>query len=191
MMKLKRNARWALLGGFVMALVGIAMPVAVLLSDPHNGGMSIIGGMDAPTMQYLVTGIFGSLPDVLVLSGITLMISAVFCLLFSKTVKEHCAVKTSAISLGLSATGALGLVCAFVWFSIVAFDEVRKHPIEYPVSISLGLACLCVFIILIIQYFNARTNNWSVKGLVIDVLTSIFYLPTFFFIFSYLYEIIG
>ena len=46
-------------------------------------------------------------------------------------VKNNCNIKTTALSLGLSAVGAAGLVCAFLWFSIVSFGEMSKHPTEY------------------------------------------------------------
>lgn len=190
-MKLKRYALWALLAGFVIALAGVAMPLAVLYLTPQDPRISIIGAADAPTYYLIISTLLDNMPWVLVLLGLTLMISAVFCLLFSKTVRGHCTVKTSLISLGLSATGALGLICVLVWFSIVAFDEVSKHPIEYPLSIAAGLLCLCAFITLILQYFNMRKEKWSGKGLLIDVLTSIIYLPVFFYIFSYLCEIVG
>ena len=77
-----------------------------------------------------------------------MLISAGFCLLFSKTVIAHCTIKTSVISIGLSGIGALGLVCAFLWFTIVSYHEMSKHPVEYPVSILLGMICFIAFSIL-------------------------------------------
>jgi len=65
-----------------------------------------------------------------------------------------------------------------------------KHPIEYPVSIFLGVLSFVAFVGLIFLYFKERKTNWSVKGIIIDVLTYAVYLPTFFFAVSWLYEIV-
>ena len=106
------------------------------------------------------------------------------------TVKTHCNVNTSIISLGLSGVGALGAACALRWYIIVLFHDMSKFPIEYPTSILLGVLSPFVFIVLIVLYIKERKKNWSVKGIIIDVLTSILFLPTFFFLFMYLFEII-
>lgn len=69
------------------------------------------------------------LPIFLLLSGVDLIITALFCFLFSKTVQAYCYIPTSGISVGLS---ALGVVCFLMWFSIASFDEMSRHPIAYP-----------------------------------------------------------
>lgn len=190
-MKLKRNALWALLAGFLIVLAGVAMPLAVLYLISQNPRTGIIGGAGAPTLQFRVFQTFGVLPYTLVLLGVAVMISAVFCLLFSKTVQGHCGLKTSLVSLGLSATGAAGLCCVLIWIACVAFGGAPKHyPVRYPLSIALGMVCLCVFILLGLLYCKLREGKWSIRGVVIDVLTSILYLPAFFFAFNYLYALV-
>ena len=191
-MKLKRYSLIVLLLGFVVLLVGTIMPVIYWINFTalYGATVGIIGGADAPTYKLLLSSIFEGLPFVLILFGITLIISSAFCLLFSKTVRAYCHIATSAISLGLSAVGALGLVCAFLWFVVVSFNEISKYPIQYPVSVIVGILCLFAFLALIALYFKARCKNWSIKGLVIDILTSIVYLPTFFFMFACLHGMI-
>lgn len=190
-MKLKQISLLTLLTGALFSIIGVIVPFITLQNyTSQNGAIGIIGGADTPTYEFVVFRIMNGWPFVAILFGITLIISALFCLLFSKTVKNNCNIKTSALSLGLSAVGAAGLVCAFLWFSIVSFGEMSKHPIEYPVSILLGIVCFFAFIILIALYFKSRKLNWSIKGIIIDILTSVVYLPTFFFAFAYLYEII-
>ena len=190
-MKLKRNALWALLAGFLIALAGAAMPIWVMLFYEPTAETGIIGGAGAPTLQYLVSQTFGVLPYTLVLLGAAVMISAVFCLLFSKTVQGHCTLKTSLVSLGLSATGAAGLYCVLIWIACVAFGgATKRYPVRYPLSIALGMVCLCVFILLGLLYCKVREGKWSIRGVAIDVLTSILYLPAFFFAFNYLYSLI-
>lgn len=191
-MKFKRISRIVLVLGLVIAISGYVTPLVYWNHyTPHNGSIGLIGAAeDPPTYWFALYAMFGGLPLVLFILGITLFVSSGFCLLFSKTVKTHCAVKSSAMSLGLSAVGVLGLICAFVWFTIVYFDEMARHPIEYPVSILLGILCAWAFVILFVLYFKERRKNWSIKGFVIDVLTGIVYLPAFYFVFAYLSEII-
>ena len=188
-MKLKQMSLLTLLTGVLFSIIGVIVPIITLQNyTSQNGAIGIIGGADTPTYEFVVFRIMNGWPFVAILFGITLIVSALFCLIFSKTVKNNCNIKTTALSLGLSAVGAAGLVCAFLWFSIVSFGEMSKHPIEYPISVSLGILCFFAFIVLIAIYLKLRKINWSIKGLYIDILTSVIYLPTFFFAFSYLYN---
>ena len=189
-MKLKRNAIWVLILGFVVLLMGIMPIVSLSIYAAQHGSVAIIGGADGPTAIFLTWRLLHDWPAFFILLGLSLIISAAFCLLFSKTVTAHCSFKTSALSLSLSAIGGLGLVCVLMWCSIVAFGEMSKHPIAYPVSVLLGILCFFAFIILIALYIKVRKINWSMKGVIIDILTSMVYLPTFFLIFTYIYEII-
>ena len=191
-MKLKRNALIVLVLGLIVAISGYVTPMVYWSHyTAHHGSIGLIGAADnPPSYLFALYAMFGGLPLVLVILGITLFVSAAFCLLFSKTVKIHCNSKSSAISLGLSGVGVLGLICAFIWFTIVSFGEMPKHPIEYPVSILLGILCAFAFVVLLVLYFKVRRTNWSTKGFVIDVLTGIVYLPAFFFMFAYLSEIV-
>ncbi len=191
-MKLKQISLVTLLAGVLLSAAGAIAPFIVLQDYiSKNGTVGIIGGADTPTTSFIVFRLMNGWPFVAVLFGITLIISALFCLIFSKTVKKNCSIRTTAFSLALSAVGAAGIVCFFVWFAMVAFHETSKYPIEYPVSVMLGILCFFTFVVLIACYFNMRKTNWSIKGIIIDVLTSIVYLPTFFFLFTYLYEIIA
>lgn len=193
-MNLKRNAIWVLILGIVVLLMGI-MPIvslSIYMYTAQPGSIGIIGGADGPTAIFLTERLLHEWPVTVmfILLGISLIVSAAFCLLFSKTVTAHCSFKTSAVALSLSAIGGLGLVCVLMWCSIVAFSEMSKHPIAYPVSVLLGIFCFFAFIILLALYIKVRKINWSMKGIIIDILTSVVYLPTFFLIFTYIYEII-
>jgi len=188
-MKLKQMSLLTLLTGALFSIIGVIIPFITLKNYTYqNGGIGIIGGADTPTYEFVVFRILNGWPFVTILFGSALIVSALFCLIFSKTVKNNCGIKATVLSLGLSAVGALGLVCAFLWLSIVSFGEMSKHPIEYPVSVLLGIISFFGFIVLIALYLKTRKTNWSIKGFIIDVLTSIIYLPTFFFAFSYLYN---
>ena len=165
-MNLKRNALIILLLGVLILFLGFIAPIVFWNNyTSNNGAIGIIGGVDTPTYMFMLSALFEGLPFILVFLGISLIISSGFCLLFSNTVKKHCNINTSAISLVLSGVGALGLVCVFVWISIVSFHEMSKHPIEYPISVFLGIVCFFTFIVLIIIYLKLRKTNWSIKGI--------------------------
>ena len=188
-MKLKLMSLLTLLTGVLFSIIGVIIPFITLKNYTYqNGGIGIIGGADTPTYEFVVFRIMNGWPFVTILFGSALIVSALFCLIFSKTVKNNCSIKTTVLSLGLSAVGAAGLVCAFLWLTIVSFGEMSKHPIEYPVSVLLGIISFLGFIVLIALYLKIRKTNWSIKGFIIDVLTSIIYLPTFFFVLSYMYN---
>lgn len=150
--------------------------------------LSLISLLCGIVLTVIGVAPFNGFSFCLILFGAALIVTALFCLIFSKTIKANSTIKTSAISLCLSAVGALGLVCALIWYTIIVFHEMSKHPISYPVSVFLGIICFVFFIILIVLYFKHRRNSWSIKGVLIDVLTSIIYLPFFFFAFYYLSE---
>ena len=113
------------------------------------GAVGIIGGADTPTYEFVVFRVMDGWPFVAILFGITLIFSALFCLLFSKTVINNCNMKTTVLSLGLSAVGAAGLVCVCIWFVTVAFGEISKYPIKYPASVLLGSLCFFAFVVLL------------------------------------------
>lgn len=190
-MKLKRISLLTLLIGALFSMIGVIAPFAALKNyTSQNGAIGIIGGADTPTYKFIILRIMSGWSFIAILLGIALIISALFCLLFSKTVKNNCSIKTTALSLGLAAVGAAGLMCAFLWFTIVSFGEMSKHPIAYPASKLMGILFFFAFVVLMVIYVKARKANWSIKGLIIDVLTCILYFPTFFSAFEYLYGII-
>ena len=190
-MKLKCFSLLILFAGLLFLASGVVIPIVLLqIYTSQNGAVAIIGGADGPTALFLTFKLMEGRIICSLVFGITLIISGLFCLIFSKTIKNNCNIKTSALSLGLSAIGAAGLVCAFLWFTIVSFGEMSKHPIEYPISVLLGIFCFFTFIVLSAVYLKLRKINWSIKGLIIDILTSITYLPAFFFLFLCLYEVL-
>ena len=181
-MQLKRISLIVLICGLVLLAVGFGLPVVSI----NTAATGIIGGADRPTYQFLLLDLFGGLPPVLILFGISMVISSGFCLLFSKTVLKHCSLYTSAISLGLPFVAGAGLNCALIW--LVATPT--KNPIALPVSVVGSLACFAVFLVLYVLYSKKRKEKFTAAGIGIDVLTGIVYLPAFFWLFSWLAGII-
>lgn len=191
-MKLKLFSLITLLSGFLLSMIGIVAPFIRLQNyTSANGSIQIIGGADTPTYKFILFQSMHGWPFCLMLFGACLIVSALFCLIFTKTIKTNCSIKTSIISLGLSAVAALAILCVFTWYTIVVFHEISKHPVSYPFSVNLGILCCVVFVVLIVLYCKFRRVCWSIKGFVIDAFTSVIYLPAFFFTFSYLYKILS
>lgn len=183
-MKLKTFSLITLFSGLALLITGALLPIF------YRQEFAIIGGAEAPEIlphyMFYASSMEGGLPLLLMVIGITLIITAVFCLIFPKTMVKNCLISTSLTSLSLSLFGALGIVCFFVWLPMAAFNEFSDAPIEHLVSVAVGVISFLAFIILIIVYFNLRKRNFSAKGFVIDILTSIIYLPAFICIFEYI-----
>ena len=150
----------------------------------------LIGGADGPTAIYLTSHLLdGNLLFTLIL-GLTLFLNGAFCLIFKRAVINNCGLKTTALSLIISFFGASGLVCFFIWYSIVAFHEMSKHPLSYPLSIIGGMGSLVAFVSTIVFYVRARKENLKIKGIILDIITSIITLPTFFWLCAEIYNLL-
>ena len=189
-MKLKTFSWVILIIGLLSLLISVAVPVMIFCTA-DRAATGIIGGASGHTYQFIVLSLLKGWPICLMAAGVALTVSALFCFLFPKTVKKHCSVKTSAIAAAISAVGAGGMICFLVWLGNAAFDSSAQYPIEYPVSVAGGGICFVGMIPLLVGYCLARKGRWSLKGLAIDVFTSILYLPAFLFGFSFLYIMIS
>lgn len=190
MKKIKIYSSIALISGLVLVLASVLIPIIKFSNyTAQNGSVGIIGGADTPTLLFLLQYSDGSLLFSFIL-GLTLFLSGGFCLIFKRVVINNCRLKTTALSLIISLIGASGLVCFFVWYSIVAFHEMPKHPLSYPLSIIVGIILLVAFIITIIFYIRARKENLKVKGIIVDIITSIITLPIFFWLCAEIYNLL-
>lgn len=172
----------ALAYGLVFVVSGFVAPVILELS--------VLGNCSC-TEEYCLHKLFNELMFVVGIFGVPVIISALFCLFFGKSVSKHCTVKTSIISLALSMISGLGLCCFFIYFCCVAFDDLQQYPIEYPASVIGTLLCLALFIIVFCFYVKCRKENVSVKGVVIDVLFALLFVIPFFFASGVGYNIIS
>jgi hypothetical protein len=195
-MKKLKTYSWINFGlGILFLLTYISLPVVLFrITYAEHGSIGIIGGADNLTTLFLTYRF--ALEDVsfFLFLGLSLFVGGLFCLVCSKTVLENCTLKTTALSLGISLVGATGLYCFITWLTIVTFDNwiepIKLYPLRYPGSIIIGLLSLFAFILLIVIYCKLRKRIFSVKGLVIDILTCILVLPFFlqlgYFIHGYL-----
>ena len=68
-------------------------------------------------------------------------------------------------------------------------ESVKKYPISYPASIAGGVLALVLFFTLIVLYCIERVKNFKIVGNLLDVLTSIIFLPFFFLAGSMMIEV--
>lgn len=178
---LMKKSLIALFCGIFLIAVGILIPViSVLIIGSAGGSVGIIGGADGPSAIYLSSQLLSGFPFVLILFGTAIVLSSLFCLIFRKTVKEHCSIKTSILSLALSAVGALGMFCFIEWLIIVGWNSMKFYPIVYYASIIIGIISLITAILLLVLYITERKKQPSVKGIIIDVLLMLLYFMAFF-----------
>lgn len=183
----------ALACGMLLVVVGVLMPLILFLTVVNRADASagIIGGADGPTAIFLTPQLFSSsLFAVLIWIGSALIISALFCLVFRKTVKEHCGKKTSLLSLILSADIAFGAYCFMIWLAIVIFNSVKVFPIARALSIIFGVLSFVAAVLLLILYIRERKKRPSAKGVVIDILLLILCLVPIFKVYEFLHKLI-
>ena len=191
MKKFKIYSSVCLISGLLLVLASVLVPIIKFSNyTAQNGSIGIIGGADGPTAIYITSHLLGGRLILTLILGLTLFLCGGFCLIFKRTVTNNCRLKTTALSLIISFFGASGVSCCFIWYSIVAFHEMSKHPISYPLSIIGGILSLVAFIITIIIYIKARKEHFKIKGIVVDIITSIITLPTFFLVCTEIYNLL-
>lgn len=180
-MKLKKFSIIGLVVGALAILAGFGIPaLTVLLSDLGGHSIGIIGGADGPTAIMITRRLFfGSFLGVLTSFGIPLVLVSLFCLGFPSFVQKNFSVKTTAIALGLSATGCLGGYCFITCLAIVGFGMMDESPISYPASIIAGVLALVLFLVLFVLYCRARKGEVKIVGIILDVLTGALFVPFF------------
>lgn len=155
--------------------------------------IGIIGGADGDNAISVTNSIIllNNSLHILKLIGGALILCGLFCLIFNKTVKENCTLKTSGISLAISAVTALGLYCATTFALCFVMTHPSKHPIALPASIIIGILCLIALILLLRIYCKQRKEKPSAKGIVIDILFAVIYIIPLFSVYQSLHNIIS
>ena len=176
-MGMRKWSAIALWCGVCMTVLGFLIPVVIVLCTA--GDVDIVGGAGFPTFRYLYRKAVDGLPQLLIRWGIPLTIVGAVSVKCGATLNAVCSAKTSLLSLGLSATGAVGLYCFMNWFAMAAFHERHLHPIAYPFYVSVGLISLCAFLCILVLYGVCRAKNRSIKGLFLDIATAVLFLTPF------------
>lgn len=188
--RMKKRAAIVLGISGVLLLVCVLVPFGVLGAE-QNETVGIIGGADGPTV-IMIAGTFweGVLPTLITFS-LSTVLCGLFCLLFSKAVKEHCTLKTSGMALSLSVCASLLFYSFLLFASCFIMTSPDKHPVTLPLSIVVGVVAVVAFAFLFAFYVKLRTERPSTKGVLIDILLFLSYLLPFFFVFDFVRNLIA
>lgn len=126
------------------------------------------------------------LPHLLTIAGVDFFVCGIIGLFFNTYFSKICTLKTTVTALAISANVGLGIWCCMSWLSCHFLTTPDKHPVRYPTSIILGRVCFIVFCILVCFYTKFRKINKTIKGVVVDLLLTIIYLPMFVVLFAVL-----
>ncbi len=190
-MKIKPFSLICLALGLILTLVALILPFISLQAANSNSDVGIIGGSDTPTYCLFLFKASRGIYITLLSWGTSLLVSALLAFLLQKALTKHCTLKTSAISLVISADLALGMLCAIVLLSVSAFNESSKHPIAFPASLSTGAICLFGLFGSIAAYFYTRAKDRSPIGVLIDIFTAAIYFPPFFLTSFFIYDLLS
>lgn len=176
--------------GLLISVLSVII-ACLVLKFTQTETIGIIGGVGFPTFRFMLYRLYGGLFVFLIWFGISAFIIGLYSLILNKVISRCSTPKLYLAAVGISVVGAMGLVCFAEWYSIVAFHEMSKSTIAYPLSIILGLILFAVFIILIVLYIKQRAKQISVKGIIIDVGLCIVSFMPLFFTFGYLSNVIS
>lgn len=126
------------------------------------------------------------LPELLTIAGIDFFVCGIIGLIFNTYLSKICTLKTTVTALAISYVIGLGFWCCMSWISCFFLTTPDKHPVRYPASVILGGVCFIVFCILVCFYVKFRKINRTIKGIVVDLLLIIIYLPMFVVLFAVL-----
>ena len=189
-MKVKIISAIVFLCGAVSLVVGNILPEVLLKTYADAKGISMFIDAEKSVYSIRIKFFISDWYCFFLCLGVALILTALFCFAFTKTARTVCGLATSAISLSLSAVGGAGLYCILVCLETAVFDDAHKYPITYPTSAILVIFCLVAFVALTALYLKIRQKHRSIKGFVIDIFTSVIYLPAVFFACSLLHKLI-
>lgn len=167
-----------------------AIPVIFVLVNPaQSSSLGIIGGADTPTINFIMSCLVGTWQGLCFMLGVPLVLTALFAIIFKKTVSNHCSLKTTITALLISAMAGAEAGCFINCFLIAAMGQMHKHPIQYPWSVAgTTVAFVAILGLLALYIFKLRAKKPSGKGVVIDMLTAAVYFPFMFLAFLHFAE---
>lgn len=184
----KRVSLISLVAGLICVGIAFILPILVYktpLSTFVEGTHTIIS-------RYYMDIILNRMKIILIMFGILIIASALFCIFFRDFVHKHCTHRTSGICLLLSMVIALGLYCALIAISCIFFDEIAIKSVSFISSIIFGIFSVVAFCFLFKKYVRMReTKNSSLKGITIDFIFAIIYVIPFFTIYDSLHAFLG
>lgn len=177
------EGRKAIVKRKIIAWSGIGLGIILLML----GGMGyfvqlVVNGWFSGARPWAEAwrGWVGSICCCAALFGVDVIVCALFALIFGKTTQVHCGMSTFFAAIALSAVGALGLISGI---AVASLSPVR-NPVAFPAYFSVAMTSFGVFLGLIVLYCWLRSSQWSFKGIVLDIVVSVLYLPGFWMAFA-------
>jgi hypothetical protein len=174
--------------GVVLLAIGFVGPYIV--DQLHSSGASvgvIAGGIDFPSYQDMIFNHWHGLWSILIHLGGAMILSACVAWIFHKTVQKCCMRITSLLAFGLSIFSS-----AFVVFVLFTSFTSSWNHMYYPRTNLIATICVIVFalicFILFVSYVYNRFKQFSLRGLLLDMLLTIVYLPSFWWFWGVLME---
>ena len=166
-----------------------AIPVILVLVNPaQSSSLAIIGGADTPTINFIMSCLVGTWQGLCFMLGVPLVLTALFAIIFKKTVSNHCSLKTTITALLISAMAGAEAGCFINCFLIAAMGKVHEHPVKFPWSVAGSIIAFVATLLLLALYIFVRTKKPSGKGIAIDMLTAAVYFPFMFLAFLHFAE---
>jgi hypothetical protein len=174
--------------GAVLLTIGLIGPSVVWKLDNQGVSVGIIaGGIDSPTYQDMMFNHWHGIWSILVHLGGAMILTACFTWIFHKTVQKCCMRITSLLAFGLSIFSS-----AFVVFVLFTSFTSSWNHMYYPRANLIATICVIVFalicLILFVSYVYNRFKQFSLRGLLLDMLLTIVYLPSFWWFWGVLME---
>ncbi len=174
--------------GVVLMTIGFTGPYFV--EKLHNQGISvgmIAGGIDFPTYQDMMFNHWHGFWSILVHLGGAMILTACFAWLFHNTVQKCCTRITSLLAIGLSIMGSACGVSLLYTLATSGSDHMHYPHANLIATICVIVSALICFL-LFVSYIYSRFKRFSLCGLLLDLLLTVVYLPSFFWFWSVLFE---
>lgn len=119
---------------------------------------------------------------VLLLFGFLTLLWGTVGVLFDRWIVQRCAIRTTAVGMGVSAATGLGVCCLVSFSSCFFLTNPSRHPIRLPLSLLVGLLCLVAVCVLFYLYRTFRRQKRAIDGIVLDVVFGLSYVPAYYMI---------
>lgn len=118
--------------------------------------------------------------------SIAFFVLSILLHIFRKQMEEYCSLRTTCLSILISAVGSLGLYAAFIFYLTFFLGSVREHPIVYNVGRVVIPLSFLLFCILLVVYILVRRKKIFSIGTVIDIIISIIFIIPFWSIYAFI-----
>lgn len=183
---MKKINIFSLVTGILGALCLLVAAIPIILVLTKFGGandIGVIGGADTPTAIHVAYVVMDGWPVLALWLGVPLILTSLFTVIFKKTTANCLTVKTSVTAILISAMCGAGAFSCMQLFLMNLFGA-DENPVAYPCFKAAAVIAIVAFVFLVAQYcFKFRKAKPSAKGVIIDILTAIVYVPFMYFAF--------